>query len=186
MFTEIDDLTEIRNCDTEVILALQATLRLDSTRRIINDVPGAIDVWFLPESNTAPQFWWAQRRWPNGSSHHLFGHGRPGMRDDLTSELEFNVPLEEFSRNLGGSFLRDKDNKIVLAHRGIVGRRTGGRIRKERFFSEMQANSARLVTARSRVGNLRLLLIAPMRSPNLVRDIEVFTNKAVNAKAACT
>jgi hypothetical protein len=88
--------------------------------------------------------------------------------------VQFNVAVEEFSRRLGGAFLKDSTTgSILLAHRGHV---TLGhaRIKKDALFSEMRATLRQAATSD---GVREFLLIGELESAQLGRDLEEFATE---------
>jgi hypothetical protein len=144
--------------------------------RSINFIPNHI---YFKQSTGEDVFWWSGREWDdNGSFHHLFGHGTPGVSDTLFTEVEFNVLIvPPFRRKLGGAFLQDMRGKIWLAHRGIVTINVqGGRVSKKQFFEAMAQVDAEFTHDES------FALIAKIESDNLIDEIEAFARKAREAK----
>lgn len=118
--------------------------------------------------------------WSSGSSddktvaHNFFGHGAPGAKVPLYIDVQFNLPVVNFSRQSGGAFLRHlPTNSVMLAHRGIV-TLGHGRVAKAKLFAEMVATFREAETAR---GIADFLLVGELESPTLIDDIDAFSSE---------
>jgi hypothetical protein len=104
----------------------------------------------------------------------FFGHGEPGSNASLNIDVQFNLPIVQFSRRSGGAFLQHvSTNRVVLAHRGIV-TLGHGRVPKADLFSEMAAT---VREADTRDGTDEFLLIGELESSTLVNDIDAFSTE---------
>jgi hypothetical protein len=96
--------------------------------------------------------------------------------------VQFNFPVIEFSRAMGGAFLKHiATNTVVLAHRGIV-TLGHGRVSKADLFSEMAATVREAETGKGTNGEL--LLIGELEAPTLINDIDQFSSELRRAVRA--
>jgi hypothetical protein len=96
-YLEIDDIDEIDPLRNTLTSNLEYFfLHLDFRR--INRESERNKVYFRRQSGENV-LWWSPRPWINKTGrpryNNLFGFGRPGAIYQLTSEVEFNVPLPE-------------------------------------------------------------------------------------------
>jgi hypothetical protein len=111
----------------------------------------------------------------------FFGHGSPGGKASLNIDIQFNLPIVEFSRKSGGAFLRHvPTDRIVLAHRGIV-TLGHGRVQKSVLFAETVAT---LLEANTTNGTGEFLFIGDLESPTLLSDINTFSTELRSAVRA--
>ncbi len=182
-FEEVVNINEIIRLNNTLASRLQTILPHVERRRINRD-PAPIATHFLQRSGHRV-LWWATRPWdaksPKGVTrcNNLFGYGRPGDSDTLTSDIEFSVHLVKFRRDLGGAFLQERPQKeVVLAHRGNV--TYGTTLKREYFLDELDKIHAPLVSA----DGARFALIGRINSPRLANEIEDFVNNVLQAKVA--
>ena len=109
----------------------------------------------------------------NRKARNFLGHGTPGATEALTIGVQFNLPVQKFSRAFGGAFLRDTRNRIVLAHNGIV-TLGHGRVPKDKLFSVMMATVREATTS---AGPSNFLLISELESQNLIEDLDGFSTE---------
>lgn len=182
-FEEIIDINEIIRLNNALAGRLQTLLPHVERRRVNRDAT-PIPTHFLHGSGHRV-LWWATRPWdprsPKGITrcNNLFGYGRPGDSDILTSDVEFNVHVMKFRRDLGGALLRERPRgAVVLAHRGNV--TYGTTLKREYFLDELDKVHAPLVLA----DGARLAFIGPINSPQLANEIGNFVDNVLLAKAA--
>jgi hypothetical protein len=107
--------------------------------------------------------------------------GMPGDKVPLYIDVQFNVPVVNFSRQSGGAFLRHlPTNSVILAHRGIV-TLGHGRVAKSDLFGEMAAT---LREAETSAGSAEFLLVGELESPTLIDDIDPFSSELRRAARA--
>lgn len=100
----------------------------------------------------------------------LVGRHVPGSRDPLLIDLQFNFPNGRFSRQKGGAFIKDRNGRAFLAHRGIVTRGTS-RVQKSEVLRHL--NWHKTVTADSVVKphEVELQVVAALDDDRLVAKI---------------
>lgn len=169
-YVEIEDVQKISRLTKSLSRTLQRALSHTEERTVGYPV-GSVQtkVSFLSDRNENV-FWWAGLSIGNN----FFRHGAPNTSNTLNIDVQFNVPIFEFSRRFGGAFLRHRlTGSVVVAHRGIVTRHHG-RIPKSVFFAEIAAT---LREADTSSGTRDFLLIGELNSPTLVNDIETFSSE---------
>lgn len=175
-YEEIEDVAQIAQLNEQLSMKLRESLAYLETRTIGYPHGSILSEVHFESQRGENVFWWVSRIPPNGkSADNYFGHGTPGDSSSLNIEMQFDVPIIEFSRRWGGAFLRyAPTNATVLAHRGHVTRGYGG-IPKAVLFSEMPSykRNARDGTG---TGQREYLIISNLSSPTLVSDIERFTS----------
>lgn len=147
------------------------------------------DVRFVADTGD-DVFWWAGRASDDGEvALNFFGHGAPGEKAVLNIDVQFNLPVREFTRRRGGAFVEDKaTGDVLLAHHGIV-TLGHGRVTKDALFAEMAATLREVEISN---GTADVLLIGELESPTLIDDIASFgaelrrTVKQIKAGIAST
>jgi hypothetical protein len=181
-YVEIENPHEIARLNKELAGHLTKKFPFTERRTIGHPQESFVARVYFKRSRGENVFWWSpgQRRGVN-----FFGHGMPGsergLNRALNIDIQFNLPVAEFSRRLGGLFLRHiRTNSIVLAHRGHI---TLGhaRVKKELLFQEINAT---LHEAETSKGCMEFLLIGELESKNLVDDIESFALESRRAAKA--
>jgi hypothetical protein len=189
-YIEIEYPTEIRRLNNTLSATLRSALPFGETRTI-GYPQGNFDakVRFLSATGSDVFYWSAWQSKDKSTAGSLFGHGEPGSNAFLNIDVQFNLPVDQFSRTKGGAFLRHvSTNRVVLAHRGIV-TLGHGRVPKADLFSEMAATVREADTGN---GTGEFLLIGELDSPTLINDIDAFSSelrrsvKAIKASAAKT
>lgn len=169
-FREIEDLREIAGLDK----ALKRKLRVAAVRsetRTIGYPSGHTNrkVFFLEDKRES--FWYTSFNNDRGTVVNLFGQGTFGSNDTLTIDVQFNYSRDDFTRRLGGVFLKNSSTgEILLAHRGIVTLRH--RVKKDVLFEAM---ASRVVEAKTSSGTDEFLLITDFSSSHLVNEIRDFS-----------
>jgi hypothetical protein len=190
-YIELDDAKEIRRLNNRLSARLRSGLPYGETRNI-GYPQGNFDakVRFLSASGADVFYWSAWQSKEDGTAGSFFGHGAPSSSTSLNIDVQFNFPVVQFSRSLGGAFLRDlATNSVVLAHRGIV-TLGHGRVPKADLFAEMGATVREARTGNGSTGEF--LLIGELESPTLINDIDLFaselrrTVRAIKAKIEIT
>ena len=78
---------------------------------------------FAAPSGGDVSWWLGSMRGDQKSFRNFFGRGNPETRETVNIDLQFNFPMERFSRSFGGIFARNLESGItVLGHRGIATR----------------------------------------------------------------
>jgi len=181
-YIEIESPREIRRINNALFAKLKSGLHHIETRTI--GYPQGnfqAKVRFLSDTGSDVLYWSAWRSEDRGAVGSFFGHGASGGHGSLNIDLQFNLPVVDFSRRLGGAFLRHvPTDSIVLAHRGIV-TLGHGRVQKATLFSEMAATLREADTGN---GSAQFLLIGDLDSPTLVGDIDSFSAEVRRAVRA--
>jgi hypothetical protein len=181
-YYEIEDPTEIRRLNNVLLGRLKDTL-LHAETRTIGDPRGHFParVCFLSGTGSDVFYWSGPSSRDRKKIVNLFGHGTPGNQEDLNIDVQFNFRVAEFSRRLGGAFLRHASSgRVCLAHRGIV-QRGHGRVPQANLFSEMATRVQEADTGR---GAREFLLIGELESPTLISDIDGFSSDLRRAAKA--
>ena len=174
-YEEIEDPKEIRRLNAALSSKLKKSLKHSETR-IIGYPQGKFeaDVHFRPGSGSDVFYWSAGASDNKKVAHNFFGHGEPGAKASLNIDVQFNLPVVDFSRDTGGAFLRHRPtDSITLAHRGIV-TLGHGRIPKATLFGEMAAT---LREAETSGGIADFLIIGELESSTLIDDIDAFSSE---------
>jgi hypothetical protein len=172
-YEEVENPREIRRLNRLLSEKLRQQLRYSETRTIGYPQGSFRDRVHFRQRRGEGIFWWSGRisEDDNRIALNFFGHGAPSGNASLNIDVQFNLPVEDFSRSRGGSFLRHvPTNTVVLAHRGIV---TLGhaRIRKSALFADMVATLREADTSN---GVAEFLIIGDLDSRTLVDDIDTF------------
>jgi hypothetical protein len=180
-YIELENLKEIRRLNNTLSARLRSALPYGETRTIGYPQGNfGAKVRFLAANGT-DVFYWSPWQKDKSSAGSLFGHGAPGSSMSLNIDVQFNFPLVQFSRTMGGAFLRHvPTNRVVLAHRGIV-TLGHGRVPKADLFSEMAATVREAETGN---GTGEFLLIGELESATLIHDIDVFSSELRRAVRA--
>jgi len=173
-YREIEDINRIAALQRNFIDTLHQRSINRETRRI--GYPGGHadrDVFFL-EENGGDSLWYIS--WPGVKGDKmitLLGHGEFGGSDWLSIDVQFNYPLEKFSRRMGAAFLEDlTTGEVFLAHRGIV--TLGQRVPKDKI---LEAMSAEVVEAENSHRIDEYMLVTPLSSKTLVDDLSKFSRR---------
>jgi hypothetical protein len=174
-YVEIEDPRELQKLNQILAQKLQKALKFREQRKI-GSPAGTFwaRVHFCSDASKNT-FWWVELRdTKRGLGKNLFGHGIPHRHNSLNMDVQFNVPVVDFSRTSGGAFLRHlRTNRVVLAHRGLV--TIGhGRVPKSVLLAKM--NVARTQAATS-TGMRDFLLIGELKSPRLINKISDFATQ---------
>lgn len=174
-YAEIEDTKQIRRLNAALSGKLRKALRYPEMRTI-GYPQGNFEakVRFRAASGTEV-FYWSGGFFDNKDlAFNLFGHGTPSRNASLNIDVQFNLPVVDFSRQSGGAFLRHHPSgSIVLAHRGIA--TLGyGRVPKSMLFAEMAAT---LREAETSAGIADFLVIGELESPTLFEDIDAFASE---------
>lgn len=174
-YIEIEDPKELKRLNRR----LTAKLNAAATRvelRTVGYPRGSFpaNVRFMSTQGENILWWAGEQSEDHFEAINLFGHGAPESKRSLNIDVQFNIPIVEFSRKSGGSFLRHvPTGSVVLAHRGIV-TLGHGRIPKSRVFAEMFATQREAETSN---GLSELLLIGELDSPTLIKEIDSFSSE---------
>lgn len=174
-YREIEEPKELVRLNKVLAARLTKALKIAETR-IIGWPAGRFTskVHFLSSSGDNVFYWSSKVFDEKEIVANLFGHGTPGDSSWLNIDVQFNIPIVNFSRTTGGAFLQEiQTGNIMLAHRGIV-TLGHGRVKKSSLFSEMFAT---LCEADTSAGTRDFLLISELDSPSLVKDIESFSSE---------
>lgn len=174
-YAEVEEPRVIAQLNRKLGTKLRRALRR-SERRLIGWPAGRFSarVRFLVTKG-GEGFWWASRKSNDGKDAvNLFGHGMPGDSSALNIDVQFNLPVIQFSRQTGGAFLTDTETgKVLLAHRGIV-TLGHGRVARDALIREMACT---LCEAQTSSGTREFLVIGELDSPSLVPDIIAFATE---------
>ena len=174
-YVEIEDPKELSRLNRVLSKRLINSLAHDEIR-VIGYPQGRFKakVRFL-SSDGADLLWWGHTKTDDNTvALNFFGHGTPEEKAWLNIDVQFNLPIVNFTRRSGGAFLRHTPtDTILLAHRGIV-TLGHGRIQRSALFAEMAAT---LREADTSDGIHEFLLIAPLESQTLVDDIGEFATE---------
>lgn len=103
----------------------------------------------------------------------LVGRGDSQGNDWLPIDVQFNFPVEQYNRRKGAAFLEDVETgEEFLAHRGLV--TLGSRMRKDIVLEAMAAD---VVEVQTSAGNDEFLLVCPLLSKHLIRDVGDFARR---------
>jgi hypothetical protein len=174
-YAEIENPAEIRRLNDTLWQTLRDNLTHAEDRIIGNPHgKGSAKVCFLSGTGADVFYWSGRISKDKKTAFSIFGHGEPGSNESLNIDVQFNLSITQFSRRLGGAFLRDiSTNEIVLAHRGIVN--IGhSHVRKAELFSKMADIVLESITG-DRSG--KYLFIGKINSPNLIEEIDGFSEK---------
>jgi hypothetical protein len=171
-YRELENVDRIRTLGKSLQATLQAA-SLGSEVRTIGYPSGHTNrkIFFL-EDKGSDSLWVSHWKTEDGrKAVTLFGHGERGESGVLNIDVQFNYPIEEFHRRLGGVFLEDSStSEIVLAHRGIV--TLGQRVKKDVLFEAMASEVVEAETSRR---PQEFLLMAALNSESLVDDLSKFS-----------
>jgi hypothetical protein len=147
-FLEITDFTKIDQFNEKFQSTLRALSPYPEEFRKINYERKPSEVHFLD-----PELWWSCRLFPVSpkqptQDNNLFGYGRRGGFEPLTSEVEVNFSVGKYSRHTQGAFARNvKTNAVLLVHRGKVRRRDHVfTMQTPGFIEEMKANGTSFIS----------------------------------------
>jgi hypothetical protein len=170
-YREIEDIKRIGKLVKRMDAAFTTGARSRAMRRI--GYPGGHEhrtVLFM-NRNGDDSLWYAswhdQRRDQRVA---LVGRGDWHGNDWLPIDVQFNFPVEQYNRRKGAAFLEDVETgEEFLAHRGLV--TLGSRLRKDIV---MEAMAADVVEVQTSVGNDEFLLVCPLLSKHLIKDVGDF------------
>ena len=174
-YVEIEDVLELRECCELLASKLHEAMPHKEDRTIGYPTGSFVnEVSFLFDDGEEV-FWWSGGISDNGTMwNNFFGHGAPGHSAPLNIEVQYNVPIKEFSRRSGGAFLRHlPTDKIVVAHRGIV-TLGHGRVSRNELFARMFST---LREAKCGDAIREFLLVSDMDSPTIADDISAFAEE---------
>lgn len=131
------------------------------------------EVRFSERHGEEVSWWYSGYSDDETTAYNLFGRGNPDDTKLLLIDLQFNFPVDAFNRRQGGVFIRDiADNRILLAHRGIV---TRGKSRVPRELLLQEANvTHEQVASDVKPGALDVLLVGSIDDADLGRNIREF------------
>ena len=171
-YAEIENPKELRRLNRQLSARLSSELPYRS-RRTIGSPGGEFEaqVRFRQDSGDEVFYWCPWKSDDGDTSGSLFGHGSPKSKVSLNIDVQFNVPIKTFHRMSGGAYLRHlPTGEIVIAHRGIV-TLGHGRVSRAALFSEMAATVREGDTT---AGPRDFLLVAELKSPSIIADIDTF------------
>jgi len=110
----------------------------------------------------------------------LIGHYVPDQRGPLLIDLQFNFPNNRFNRMKGGAFVKDRNGRAFLAHRGIVTRGTS-RVKKQDVFTYLEPYQPVVVDSSVRPIKIELLVVSALDDDRLIPKISAFAIAMRNA-----
>ncbi len=121
----------------------------------------SLGIWMFHEKISESRFW------------HAFGIGRPSGASPIPITCEINFPIRGIDRRIGGALAADRDGRVFVIHRGILG---GG---KKGVGKSLFADHYRGVWAMMGDGLLEtpVALIGVLNSPLFVRQVTQFIHK---------
>lgn len=174
MFIELTDTKEIKRTQDEMAAKLKKQFPHEQ-ERVIGWPSGhfTAQVRFAGKSGADSCWWYTGLSDDKQTVFNLFGRGNPNDSKLLLIDLQFNFPIESFSRMQGGVFVRDvSSGKRLLGHRGIV---TRGKSRVPRELLLQEADLTPLTIASEKSPNeVEVLLVAPIDDTNLGKQISDF------------
>ena len=174
MFIELTDTKEIKRTQDEMAAKLKKQF-FHEQERVIGWPSGhfTAQVRFAGKSGPDSCWWYTGLSDDKQTVFNLFGRGNPNDSKLLLIDLQFNFPIELFSRMQGGVFVRDvSSGKKLLGHRGIV---TRGKSRVPRELLLQEADLTPLTIASEKLPNeVEVLLVAPIDDANLGKQISDF------------
>jgi hypothetical protein len=180
-FVEIEDLRLLRRLNATLANKLTGAL-VYKDARTIGYPRGKFRANVRFQYDDADVLYWSGRLSDEKTMvENFLGHGTLGEKASLNIDVQFNLPIVEFSRNSGGAFLRHvPTSRFILAHRGIV-TLGHGRLNKAALFDEIYATRLK---ADSSSGNHEFLFIGELDSPTLLTDIDTFSTELRRAAKA--
>lgn len=174
MFIELTDTKEIKRAQGEMAAKLKKQFSYKQ-ERVIGWPSGhsTNQVRFAGKSGVDSCWWYTGLSDDKQNVQNLFGRGNPNDSKLLLIDLQFNFPIESFSRMQGGVFVRDvRSGKTLLGHRGIV---TRGKSRVPRELLLQEADLTPLTIASEKSPNeVDVLLVAPIDDVNMGKQISDF------------
>jgi hypothetical protein len=121
----------------------------------------SLGIWMFHEKIAERRFW------------HAFGIGKPSESSPVPITCEINFPIRGIDRRIGGALAADRDGRIFVIHRGILG---GG---KKGIGKSLFADHYRGVWAIMGDGpvDTTVALIGALNSPLFVRQVTQFVRK---------
>lgn len=122
-------------------------------------------------------FWFTSQE-NNNRYWNAFGFGRPQTGKNNSITVEINIPYEGINRNIGGVFGHDKNEEVLVLHRGKIG---GGRvgIGKRLFFDNYRDEP--IVADDEGIEN-EFCLIGSISSRHLPRQVGNFVSEVHRIK----
>lgn len=182
-YYEIQDINLINELGSRLNDVLNAANTSSEIRRIGYPKGSTVrEVGFIDVGNAMP-LWHCSFETEEKRRVNLFGHANPNENTQINIDVQFNYRMDEFSKGMGAAFLQDTDsNEVLLAHRGIVTK--GQRVKKNAIFDVMADD---IITAETRQGDEDYLLISPIESKDLLKNISSFGRRLrekINAMGA--
>jgi hypothetical protein len=120
-----------------------------------------LGIWMFHEKISESRFW------------HAFGTGKPSGSSPIPITCEINFPIHGIDRRIGGALAADRDGRIFVIHRGIIG---GG---KKGVGKSLFEDHYRGVWAIMEDGPVEttVALIGVLNSPRFVRQVTQFVRK---------
>jgi hypothetical protein len=121
----------------------------------------SLGIWMFHEKISESRFW------------HAFGIGKPSGASPIPITCEINFSIRGIDRRIGGALATDRDGRVFVIHRGILG---GGR---KGVGKSLFADHYRGVWAMMGDGPLEtpVALIGVLNSPLFVRQVTQFIRK---------
>lgn len=174
-FSVLTDADEIDEAEKALLRAFDAAATWTTKRTFgfpggqeerLTRYVGDHDVWLAFSEELANRWW------------NAFGLGEPTEEGQTSIDLEINVPKGGTNRRVAGSFLRDDDGRLYLAHSGKIG---GGRkgIGKAAF---LRHNTHPVVAA----GRHDHVLVGCVDDEEFVADVAAFVQSVREFKTDAT
>jgi hypothetical protein len=169
---EIEDIAEIRRTIDRLENALQL-LSMGNELRVINAIAVRQPIRVFSFEGG---LWWAPRPYPPPPQvptrrNNLFGFEGHGSQ----SNVEVNLPIDRYRRNLQGALVKYRDGSVLLCHRGGVQHR-------RRSFSIIEAMEEMGATLVRVAGNTRPLIRVCSIDALQIQEISQFLTNVVEAK----
>lgn len=172
-YAEIEDTKEIRRLNNSLSAKLRNAL-LHAEARTIGFPQGSFRAKVRFRSSCQGDVLYWSGGYDKTTAVNFFGHGAPRTKAQLNIDVQFNLPVVNFSRQSGGAFLRHlPSNSVILAHRGIV-TLGHGRVAKSDLFGAMADPPREAATT---AGTADFLLVGELESPTLIDDIDAFSSE---------
>lgn len=172
-FEVVTDVAEIANLNKQLAAHLSKTFRFKETREITYPSGHHTgDVYFEHKAGQNVRAWA-----PHVQSDKLVNFimsGEPRTAKWMEINVQLNFPGDKYNRRIAGTFVRDSNGDIFVAHRGKLTKGHAG-LRKEMVFEEF---SSRLIDAGDSSTRVRLILISSLDDPRLADRLCEFAAEA--------
>ncbi len=174
-YVEVEDVKEIAMLNREMGKKLRVAFP-HHERRMIGWPRGAFpaNLHFM-KGKGDEVFWWSPGTAKDKkAARNFFGRGVPGEHKTVNIDVQFNVPLQRFTRSFGGAFIKNKKTgKVFLAHHGIVTLGTA-RLKKHDVFNTIDADLCDVETS---IGSAAMIRVIAMESSTLAANLSKFARE---------